>query len=495
MGRFERRRPEAEDDARTTRSTIGAATEPGPPGRISLPVGAGLRKSGDVSPRAGAAPPEFGAATLLARAPAVARDGRLEASRPRSGFALRLVRSLPSKRQAGEAGIKTADGNRTIGDGTGTTGEARVAETGTTGGGRNSGWSSSVGRNGDRTIERSRNRGRPRPGVIDVGKGNHRPPAVVRRRPRATAHLVAGRSGERTGTRIGTETRDRDAPTTATGGEGGGDRGATTTRAVVGALPVPRGDGAPRPTDHPLGAASADHARVIAVDGPAAAGKSTVARMLAERLGAMLFDTGSLYRAVTLAALRHSVPYDDGPALAELAGERHIDVAPPSSPDGRLYDVLLDGEDVTWDVRDQAVEAAVSQVAAHPEVRAALLPTQRRIAAGGAVVMVGRDIGTVVVPDAGVKVFLEASPEVRARRRHRELRERGLSSSFDDVLADLRRRDAIDAGRAASPLAVPEGAEIIRTDGIDAAAVVARIEDVVRAAWERHRPVGDGQPR
>lgn len=227
---------------------------------------------------------------------------------------------------------------------------------------------------------------------------------------------------------------------------------------------------------------SVDHARVIAIDGPAAAGKSTVARLLAERLGAMLFDTGSLYRAVTLAAIRHRVPFGDGPALAELAGERHIDVAPPSALDGRLYDVLLDGDDVTWDIRDQAVEAAVSQVAAHPEVRAALLPVQRRIAAGGAVVMVGRDIGTVVVPDAAVKVYLEASPEERARRRQRELVERGVEVDVAAVLADLRRRDAIDAGRAVSPLAVPEGATVIRTDGMEPAAVVDRIERAALAA-------------
>ena len=149
--------------------------------------------------------------------------------------------------------------------------------------------------------------------------------------------------------------------------------------------------------------AEEDHSRVVAIDGPAAAGKSTVAQALAERLGAMLFDTGTLYRAVTLAALRHGVPFDDGPALAELAGERHIDVAPPSTPDGRLYDVLLDGEDVTWDVRDPAVEAAVSPIAAPPEVRTALLPVPLRLAAGGEGGRVGRGSGRVVVPPAGLK--------------------------------------------------------------------------------------------
>ncbi len=224
---------------------------------------------------------------------------------------------------------------------------------------------------------------------------------------------------------------------------------------------------------------------MVAIDGPAAAGKSTVARVLAERLGAMLFDTGTLYRAVTLAALRGAVPFEDGAALAGLAEERHIDVLPPSEPDGRLYDVRLDGEDVTWPIRAPEVEAGVSQVAAHPEVRAALLPVQRRIADGGAVVMVGRDIGTVVVPDAGVKVYLEASIDERARRRAQELAERGVAPRFDDVVADLRRRDAIDSGRSASPLRPAGDAAIVETDGLAIDQVVDRIEELARSAWSR----------
>jgi cytidylate kinase len=139
---------------------------------------------------------------------------------------------------------------------------------------------------------------------------------------------------------------------------------------------------------------------------------------LAERFGALFFDTGALYRAVTLAGLRAGVDPNDGPALARLAERQRIEVAPPTLADGRLNDVRLDGEDVTWAIRAPAVDAAVSAVSAHPAVRAALLPVQRWIAAGGAVVMVGRDVGTVVVPDAGVKVFLAAGPEERARRRY-----------------------------------------------------------------------------
>lgn len=238
--------------------------------------------------------------------------------------------------------------------------------------------------------------------------------------------------------------------------------------------------------------AGADHRRVIAIDGPAAAGKSTVARMLADRLGAMLFDTGTLYRAVTLAAIRAGVPFDDAPALAALASDRHIDVNPATTPDGRLYDVRLDGEDVTWPIRDAEVDANVSEVSAHAAVRSALLPTQRRIAGSGPVVMVGRDIGSEVVPDAGVKIFLEASPAERARRRFLELRERGVETTYEAVLSELRERDAIDAGRAASPLRVAEGATVIDTDRLSSDEVVDRIEAIVRATWNDDRSNGAG---
>jgi cytidylate kinase len=238
-----------------------------------------------------------------------------------------------------------------------------------------------------------------------------------------------------------------------------------------------------------------DHRRVVAIDGPAAAGKSTVANALAEALGAMLFDTGTLYRAVTLAAIRAGVSPANGPALAALATERHIDVEPPSTPDGRLYDVKLAGEDVTWAVRAPEVERCVSEVSAHAEVRAALLPVQRRIAHGGPVVMVGRDIGSVVVPDAGVKVYLSASLEERARRRFDELLERGAATDYDDVLDDLRARDAIDSGRAASPLRVAADAVVIDTDGLPSAEVVARIERLAHETWAAAALSAVGDPR
>ena len=227
--------------------------------------------------------------------------------------------------------------------------------------------------------------------------------------------------------------------------------------------------------------AATDHQRVIAIDGPAAAGKSTVARLLADRLGALLFDTGALYRAVALAALRSGVSAEDEQAVARIAGAGQIAIRPPSVDDGRLYDVWLKGEDVTWSVREPEVGAIVSRVAEHPAVRAALLPLQRTMASGGPVVMVGRDIGTVVVPDAGLKIYLDASPEERARRRFREAAARGSKQSFEGVLRETLERDAIDSGRDTAPLRPAVEAVQINTDGVAIDQIVAEIEALARA--------------
>jgi cytidylate kinase len=226
--------------------------------------------------------------------------------------------------------------------------------------------------------------------------------------------------------------------------------------------------------------AATGHQRVIAIDGPAAAGKSTVARLVADRLGALLFDTGALYRAVALAALRSGVAPDDVKTLCRIATEAQISVRPPSHQDGRLYDVWLNGEDVTWSVREPEVGAIVSRVAEHAAVRNALLPLQRRIASGGPVVMVGRDIGTVVVPDAGLKVYLDASAEERARRRFREASRRGSTQDFEAVLQETRQRDAIDSGRQTAPLRPASDAVQIDTDGIPVDRIVAEIEELAR---------------
>ncbi|MBW3633789.1 MAG: (d)CMP kinase [Chloroflexi bacterium] len=224
-----------------------------------------------------------------------------------------------------------------------------------------------------------------------------------------------------------------------------------------------------------------DHRRVIAIDGPAAAGKSTVAHMLADRLGAMLFDTGALYRAVALAALRSQVAPDDHQSLARLARDARIVIQPPSQRDGRLYDVRLNEEDVTWPLRDPEVGAIVSKIAAHPPVRSALLPLQRRIASDGPVVMVGRDIGTVVVPDAGLKVYLDATPEERARRRHQEATRRGGIESYEDVLRETQIRDIGDSSRDTAPLRAAPDAIRINTDDMTIDNVVAEIESLARA--------------
>lgn len=226
-----------------------------------------------------------------------------------------------------------------------------------------------------------------------------------------------------------------------------------------------------------------DLRKLIAIDGPAAAGKTTVARDLAARLGGMLFDTGALYRSVTLAALRRGIPTSDGTALTELTQTSTIDLRPATIDDGRLVDVLLDGEDVTWAIRSPEVDAAVSEVSAHPGVRASLLPLQRKIASGATVVMVGRDIASVVAPDAGVKVYLDASVAERARRRAAEIRERGISANDAEIEAELGERDRYDSTRELSPLVAVPDAIHIGTDGLTIEQVVDQLEAVVRRRW------------
>ena len=226
-----------------------------------------------------------------------------------------------------------------------------------------------------------------------------------------------------------------------------------------------------------------DHRLVIAIDGPGAAGKSTVARNLADGMDILLFDTGALYRAVTLAALRQDVDLENESALADIAINADIDLQPASAEDGRLADVFLDGEDVTWAIRTPEVDANVSQVAAWPAVRDALLSVQRRIADDTRVVMVGRDIGTVVTPDAGTKIYLDASVEERARRRLYDLRQQGVETDFASVMDDLAERDFKDSTRATAPLRIADDAIRIVTDGLSVDEIVTRIEHVVRERW------------
>lgn len=217
----------------------------------------------------------------------------------------------------------------------------------------------------------------------------------------------------------------------------------------------------------------------IAIDGPAGSGKSTLGCLLAEELGYLYFDTGVMYRAVTLAAIRHGLAIDDEVGIGLLAGRVRIDVRPPSVDDGRSYDVLLDSEDVTWAIRKEEVNAAVSPVSTYAAVREAMTEQQRRIAHENQVVMVGRDIGTVVMPDADLKIYLDASVEVRAERRYKELLARGEAADYDLVLNSLMNRDRIDSGRKIAPLRPAEDAIIINADHLGIRDVLARAKEFV----------------
>jgi len=197
--------------------------------------------------------------------------------------------------------------------------------------------------------------------------------------------------------------------------------------------------------------------------------------MLARHLGYLYFDTGAMYRAVTWAALARGVPVEDEAAVTALARQLHIDITPPTADDGRQYTVLADGEDVTWAIRTPEVDAHVSVVSAYSGVRWAMVAQQRRIAQGRRVVMVGRDIGSVVLPDADLKLYLDATPEERARRRWLERRARGENVAYEEVLAMMWRRDEIDSHRTVSPLRIPDGALVIDTTGLSVEEVLARI--------------------
>ncbi|QZA09615.1 (d)CMP kinase [Mycolicibacter heraklionensis] len=217
-------------------------------------------------------------------------------------------------------------------------------------------------------------------------------------------------------------------------------------------------------------------AAVVAIDGPAGTGKSTVARGLAKALGSRYLDTGAMYRVVTLAVLRSGVALDDLDGVAAVAQGVEVSVDP--QPDGDR--AFLGAEDVSREIRGDEVTRAVSAVAAVPAVRSRLVAVQQQLAAqGGGVVVEGRDVGTVVLPDADVKIFLTASAETRARRRNDQNIAAGLRDDYAGVLADVLRRDEMDSTRAVSPLRPADDAVIVDTGDMTQDQVVDHLRDLV----------------
>ena len=216
-------------------------------------------------------------------------------------------------------------------------------------------------------------------------------------------------------------------------------------------------------------------ASVIAIDGPAASGKSTLGLRLANMLGYLFFDTGVMYRAVTWLALQRGIDVRDEAALTALAEKTQIDVAPASKSDGRTCDVLVDGQDITWEIRRRKVESNVSRVSAYRGVRSALSQQQRRIGQRGRIVMVGRDIGTVVLPEADLKIYLDATAEQRARRRFDEIIARGAQADYNEILAKVIERDRIDSTRDVAPLKAAEDAIVLDSDKLTADEVLEQV--------------------
>jgi cytidylate kinase len=227
----------------------------------------------------------------------------------------------------------------------------------------------------------------------------------------------------------------------------------------------------------------------IAIDGPAASGKSTIGALLADRLGYVYFDTGVMYRAVTWVALLRGISTSDEAAVTRLSETLHIQVTKPTVEDGRQYTVYADSVDFTWDLRRPEVNQHVSPVSAYPGVRRALVAQQRRIAQQGEIVMVGRDIGTVVLPEADCKIYLDAVVDERARRRYREVlqRETGQASEivpqndvgYERIREAMVRRDHIDSNRAVAPLRPACDAVVVDTTEMSIEQVLEQVLDLV----------------
>nr|MBN1229793.1 (d)CMP kinase [Anaerolineae bacterium] len=217
----------------------------------------------------------------------------------------------------------------------------------------------------------------------------------------------------------------------------------------------------------------------IAIDGPAAAGKTTLALRLASRLDYLYFDTGVMYRAVTLAALEREIDLNDEEIMAQVARQISINVVPPTVDDGRPCTVYLDGRDVTWAIREPQIDANVSLPSTYAEVRSEMTRQQRRIAERGRVVMVGRDIGTVVLPEADLKIYLDASAEARAVRRLRDYQDNGQDASYNDILASMHARDRLDSQRDVAPLKPADDAVIIDCTTLTVEEVLDRVMQLI----------------
>jgi cytidylate kinase len=218
----------------------------------------------------------------------------------------------------------------------------------------------------------------------------------------------------------------------------------------------------------------------IAIDGPAASGKSTIGLRLAHALGYTFFDTGVMYRAVAWLALQRGLDLLDETAVIKLAEEANLDIRPASKEDGRTCDVLANGQDITWEIRCPEVDANVSVVSAYAGVRRALSAQQRKVGLRGKVVMVGRDIGTVVLPEADLKIYLDASAEERATRRYNEIIARNEQAEYNEILSKVRARDRIDSTRAVAPLKPAKDAVILDSDKLSADEVFERVMELCK---------------
>jgi len=224
--------------------------------------------------------------------------------------------------------------------------------------------------------------------------------------------------------------------------------------------------------------------RTIAVDGPAGSGKSSVSFAVAQRLGYLFVDTGAFYRAITLLALRQGIDPADAERVAALARAAEINLSGDLREDGRQYTLLVNGEDITWQIHSPEVDAHVSVVAANPGVRQAMLDAQRALAARGGVIMAGRDIGTVVLPDADLKIYIDATLEQRAERRYRQRLLAGEEADLATIYEGLRRRDMTDSQRDVAPLLRAPDAVYLDTTSLSLDEAIEAAYQIV-LAWAR----------